>query len=523
MRELTQKLRLPSTIGVVIGTAIMVGIHYNTLYRLSIWEWDRVVFQYCYLIPVVIGMLIWTRRSELASMPAKQSWFGLVPVMIGCFFLLLGELGGEYFSLYISIWFMIVGLCWTQFGWHRLKTILFPLALLLTTFPPPRFFYVRLTTTAEQIAAKIAAGTLAFFNIPVFRHGNVLELRFVNLQLYEPFSGLRFLIPTIIAVLVLLYLFRVNWLKSGILLFFTGLLTVLINGVRVAFLAFMANNNPDTGATGWVNEALGWLMLSVISGFLLVAILLSRGSPKDEPERQRPARPVKKNDGVAESIKPGPMRNVSLQYALALAMLIAVFVFLQYRYHTTDQFPQAKSLETFPATIGHWQGKRSFFSTQLIEELDLTDYVRFEYSDRTGKVIDFYVAWYNSQSKGESIHTPETCFRGTGWQFKEKKKFSLALPGYRNTPVRLTRSVILGGNSKQFMYYWFRCRGRSLINAYELKFFNFWDRLTRRRTDGAIIWAMTPISDEESRNDAEKRIQDFLKSALPILDTYLPD
>ncbi len=73
------------------------------------------------------------------------------------------------------------------------------------------------------------------------------------------------------------------------------------------------------------------------------------------------------------------------------------------------------------------------------------------------------------------------------------------------------------------MYFWFQCRGRDLINAYELKFFNFWDCLIKRRTDGALIQVMTPIIEPETGDDAEQRLQHFLESALPILDTYLPD
>jgi len=145
-----------------------------------------------------------------------------------------------------------------------------------------------------------------------------------------------------------------------------------------------------------------------------------------------------------------------------------------------------------------------------------------EYKGPLGKGIDFYVAWYTSQSKGKSIHTPETCLRGLGWRFQEGQEISVDLPGYEDSPVRLNRTMLTNEKGRWLMYFWFRCRGRNLINAYELKFFNFWDRLIKRRTDGALIRVMTRVSESETSEDAEQRLQEFLSSALPILDTYLP-
>jgi EpsI family protein len=207
----------------------------------------------------------------------------------------------------------------------------------------------------------------------------------------------------------------------------------------------------------------------------------------------------------------------------AIGLLVGVFAFVQYRAHTPDNLPRARSLAGFPDQIGSWQGKRSFLTEQIIGELDLTDYVQAEYRAPGAPPIDFYVAWYASQSRGESIHTPETCLRIGNWQFREGRVVKLDLDGYDASPVRLKSTILTDGSTRWLMYFWFRVRGRDLVNAYELKFFNFWDRLTRRRTDGSLIRVMTPISGAETRETAEQRLRRFLNLSLPILDTYLPD
>ncbi|MBW2349434.1 MAG: EpsI family protein, partial [Deltaproteobacteria bacterium] len=64
--------------------------------------------------------------------------------------------------------------------------------------------------------------------------------------------------------------------------------------------------------------------------------------------------------------------------------------------------------------------------------------------------------------------------------------------------------------------------GRILTNAYQLKIYNFWDALTRQRTDGALVRLITPVYDREEPADAERRLQAFTREILPVLSQFLP-
>jgi len=76
---------------------------------------------------------------------------------------------------------------------------------------------------------------------------------------------------------------------------------------------------------------------------------------------------------------------------------------------------------------------------------------------------------------------------------------------------------------RQLSYYWFPKRGRILTNAYELKFYTFWDALTRQRTDGALVRVITPVYENEELEDAENRLQEFVSEINPVLSEYLPE
>ena len=59
-------------------------------------------------------------------------------------------------------------------------------------------------------------------------------------------------------------------------------------------------------------------------------------------------------------------------------------------------------------------------------------------------------------------------------------------------------------------------------NLYQLKFYAFWDSLTRQRTDGALVRLITPVMQGEQVEDAEKRLQEFTKEIVHILDEFIP-
>jgi EpsI family protein len=61
-----------------------------------------------------------------------------------------------------------------------------------------------------------------------------------------------------------------------------------------------------------------------------------------------------------------------------------------------------------------------------------------------------------------------------------------------------------------------------LTNLYQLKLFVFWDALTRQRTDGALVRLITPVRELEPVDQCDKRLQEFTRAVLPVLDEFIP-
>jgi EpsI family protein len=135
--------------------------------------------------------------------------------------------------------------------------------------------------------------------------------------------------------------------------------------------------------------------------------------------------------------------------------------------------------------------------------------------------VNFYTAYYESQRKGEGTHSPETCLPGSGWLFREAGITHVPLGSGTSIPVK--RAFMEKSGQKELTYYWFAMRGRTLTSLYQVKFYTFWDALTRHRTDGALVRLITPVYEGEEMKDAEMRLQKFTKEIVPVLKAYIPE
>ena len=50
----------------------------------------------------------------------------------------------------------------------------------------------------------------------------------------------------------------------------------------------------------------------------------------------------------------------------------------------------------------------------------------------------------------------------------------------------------------------------------------FWDALTRKRTDGALVRLITPVYPHEDAAQAEVRLTAFTQAIVPVLNEFLP-
>ena len=187
-----------------------------------------------------------------------------------------------------------------------------------------------------------------------------------------------------------------------------------------------------------------------------------------------------------------------------------------------EVIPEREQFVGFPLHFDGWRGEQDNLQQIISDKLAFTDYLLNNYSRDSGPPVNFYVAYYASQRKGISPHSPRVCVPGGGWSITEIERTVVDVEN-RETPLNINRAVIQNGLHRQLVYYWFKQRGRDIANEYWMKWYLLTDSLSLNRTDGSLVRLVTPILPSEKDADADRRLQDFLAGVDGMLDNYVPN
>ena len=73
------------------------------------------------------------------------------------------------------------------------------------------------------------------------------------------------------------------------------------------------------------------------------------------------------------------------------------------------------------------------------------------------------------------------------------------------------------------VYYWLQGRGRIITDEFMAKWWIFWDRLTKGRSDGALVRVIVEVGQFDEIAEKERELQDFVQQAVPLLDVHVPN
>jgi EpsI family protein len=206
--------------------------------------------------------------------------------------------------------------------------------------------------------------------------------------------------------------------------------------------------------------------------------------------------------------------------SVSLAILLAALLVLQLR-STGEAVPIRKPLDSFPTTLGQWQGRRgTIFGTDILSKLKLTDYVMRIYVDGAGRGLNLYIGYWDTQRKGASIHSPKNCLPGAGWEPLEASLLTIALPA-PYPPITVNRYVIQKDRDQQVVFYWYQSQGQVIAGEVPARIAMVKSAMIHNRTDGAIVRVMSPTYG--NARETSERLVAYVQAIFPILGDYLPD
>ena len=515
--------------------ALLASVYASSHTVMVSW-WDSDDYSYCYLLPVVIGWILWHKRELLKALHTGGNWSGLLPLAVGVLLYWLGEFGGEYYSQFLSSWFVALALCLLFFGWPVVRELVFVFLLLFTMMPLPNFLNNKLAVQLQIMATQMGEALIRLLGMSVYREGNIIDLGFMQLQVVEACSGLRYLLPLIVLSLVLAYFTTLRLWKKIALVISAIPISLVLNALRIAVTALASKLLGVEVAEGFSHDFAGWAIF-LLSFVLLYAVSLGLarlpGEAQDEPApeaapgtaadsapeapaAQAPEEPAPAPaHGLDTGSRPGP------RFFAAALVLVFMLVGITGR-GGQEVPPPGRSFAEFPMQVGPWTGSPQYLEPDILDTLRLSHYVMADYQGPDKDVVNLYVAYYRSQRKGQAIHSPESCLPGTGWSVEESGVVPIT-PVAGGKPQLLNRSLAAKGPQRVLTWFWFEQHGRKLTTLPQLKLHTFYGAITRHRTDGALVRLSTFLGQHEPVDKGDERLRRFLRDVEPTLHEFVPE
>ena len=297
--------------------AALVFVYFTVLVKLGRDWWSDENYSHGLLIPFIIGFILWQERKSFSERQSKRATL-VGGLLIGFSLLAVwaGTAGAELFVQRASLVVMLAGLAIYFFDFRILRAVAVPLLLLALAIPIPQIVFNRIAFPLQLFASQCAVSAMSFFQIPVLRQGNVIELMPLGakepkrLAVVEACSGIRSLMTLVTLAVVYTYFtrpktapapsgtqesqakFYATWgFWHALILVATAVpIAILTNAVRVSGTGILAHYYGTKVADGFFHSFSGWVVYLVAAALLFGTGWAIDRTPRLFQGRQKPAR-----------------------------------------------------------------------------------------------------------------------------------------------------------------------------------------------------------------------------------------
>lgn len=499
-------------------------------------KWGADEYSHGYLIPVIALYMAWLQRADLFRVLARQQSQppSLVPggllLLFALLLFVMGELGTVYTLIQYGFLFAVWALFLLALGARGVWVLRGALFYLVFMIPLPNFFYNNLSAWLQLVSSELGVMGLRWMGVSVFLEGNMIDLGNYQLQVAEACSGLRYLFPLLSFSFLVACFYRRSWVWRTLLVVSALPITVVMNSFRIAIIGLSVDIWGIHMAEGVLHAFEGWVIfiacLALLAGEVWLIEKLHRSSGGMMGALNFDAEALSETDRQAA---PAYLASVTRRLRLAVLLLVPAVLLALSLDNREEQVPERSRFQVFPLFHSGWLGREQGFSAEIVDALKVSDYINADYQHPDLNLpVNLYVAYYESQRKGASVHSPRSCIPGDGWVITDIEPVNLddalGISRPEGAPERIIRRVIIQkGENRNLVYYWFNQRGRVFSNEYLAKWYIFQDSLLRDRTDGSLVRLVTPMLEKEPADAADERLLRFAHDFDPLWNAYIPE
>jgi len=202
-------------------------------------------------------------------------------------------------------------------------------------------------------------------------------------------------------------------------------------------------------------------------------------------------------------------RVVIVRAALLASLILAGGVYARGAGSREITVPPPK-LSELPCRVDAWRCTADVpLDRESLAVLRVDEYLNRVYVGPNGNA-SVLIGYYASQRQGDTIHSPQNCLPGSGWQPLTTTVVDLGRDGDH---LPANEMIVQKSLDRQVVVYWYQGRGRRIANDYANKFWLVFDAIRLHRSNGAIVRVVAPTAPLAER---------FARALSPSVTSLLP-
>lgn len=507
---------------VAFALCAVLLMHLATLNAIvSVWLVSE-TFAHGFVIPPIVGWMIWRRRRHLSTLPVKPGPAALLALAaLGALWLLSAVANVNVLQQYCLAVMLGVSVL-ALLGGAYTRAIAFPLCYLLLAVPFGEIFIPPLI----EFTARCTVLLLQLVGIPVFRENNFLSLPSGNWSVVEACSGLRYLIASLALGAMYAYTNYRSLRRRLLFIAVSAVVPVFANAVRAFSIVLIGHWSDMTLAIGIDHLIYGWVFFGAVSAALFW--VGARWRETDENERQQSEHnhhggtdkptPQRAMPGISASLA-APTAASFVRMAIAVVAIAAIWPVLAHvalRPAAADSRP-APALTLLPPPAP-WRASPLQAADWHVLHLGQPQRWSSRFDDGR-RAVSLQLTWYRHQVRHSELLASVRRQVVDGMPRWNEISSTRRDVGIGERRLTVLQSVEQAAGVKLLVWRWYRQNGTDTASPQRMKLMLAKSKLLGGDDSAAEIVLASPY--DEDAAVAERAMHDLLLAMLPAIDQGL--
>lgn len=475
-------------------------------------------YSYVWILPLVVGYIIWKRRSALVRAAIRTNWPGGFWFLVFFLISLYGIIGSSPSAVRPALPIVVLAIVLFCFGRQVFTLLFFPLALLVFMIPLPTLLQTQIGGPLKLVSTGLGVGLLRAAGVSVFVEGNIIDLGVTQLQVVDACSGLRYLLPLLALGVIFAHFFEKTAWKRVSLVLATIPIAIFANGIRIGITGFLAQRYGPDAAEGFFHGFSGWLIFVFALSLMVLLHRLLLLVPSNSPVRGG----ASGSDPAADGVGKKSSHNWTAVVITSVVLLGGGLWSL--RISNLPPLQLSSGLSSFPLSFGGWTGTTETLDPRIVELSGAEEAFNAAYFTNGGGLVSLYIGYRGSPftESANFFHSPNVCMPSLGWKTLQIDSHTIdGVPVFGQLTVR--KMVIEKMGIRQLVYYWFQTNRRVSADVNLNRLHLTLHALERKNTYDLFIRPITPVGPAEDAAMAEARLDRFTRALMSTLTAFLAE